>query len=362
MRGFFGPFRIERQVGRGGLGAVYRAVDCRSGDTVALKLLPPGRDPSATRRLRREFDALRGLQHPNIVRVLDCGEVDGIPWLSMEYVDGLALREWLAVAGRPRLLEPEPDLDAPEGVDLDVLFEEPDSGALLAAARARRFLVETGLEAMLTAEEQVEQNNPDRLHALCEALAQVCDGLTFVHSRGLLHRDVKPRNILVRQDRRATLVDFGLAKSMSDAEITDHGHVVGTYRYMPPEQARGEPLDRRSDLYALGVTLYEQLAGRPPFPHRNQLELLEAILYQQPPDLARINPGVPAPLARLAERLLQKNAEDRPQSAAEVALLLRVIGRGVWGFSEPLLVPRPEEPREEEPVSAQPRGNGAARR
>jgi eukaryotic-like serine/threonine-protein kinase len=345
VRGFFGSFRIERQVGRGGLGAVYRAVDCRTGDTVALKLLPPGPDPSATRRLRREFDSLRHLDHPNIVRVLDFGDVDGIPWLSMQFVDGLALREWLAVAGRPRLLEPEPDADAPEGVDLDVLFEEPDSGALLAAARARRFLIETGLEAMLTAEEQVEQNNPDRLHALCEALAQVCDGLSFVHSRGLLHRDVKPGNVLVGQDRRVTLVDFGLAKSMTDAEITDHGHVVGTYRYMPPEQARGEALDRRSDLYALGVTLYELLAGRPPFPHRNQLELLEAILYQEPPEIARINPGAPAPLARLAERLLQKRAEERPQSAVEVALLLRVIGRGVWGFSEPLLVPRAEEQR-----------------
>jgi eukaryotic-like serine/threonine-protein kinase len=343
VRGFFGPFRIERQVGRGGLGAVYRAVDCRSGETVALKLLPPGPDPSATRRLRREFDALRHLDHPNIVHVLDFGEVDGVPWLSMEYVDGLALREWLVVAGRPRLLEPEPDADAPEGVDLDVLFAEPDSGALLAAARARRFQVETGVEAMLTAEEQIQQNNPDRLHALCDALAQVCDGLSFVHSRGLLHRDVKPGNILVRQDRRATLVDFGLAKRMSDAEITDHGHVVGTYRYMPPEQARGEALDRRSDLYALGVTLYELLAGRPPFPHRNHLELLEAILYQEAPEIGRINPGAPAPLARLAERLLQKRAEDRPQSAAEAALLLRVIGRGVWGFSEPQLVPRVEQ-------------------
>ena len=343
MRGWFGPFRIERQVGRGGLGAVYRAVDCRTGVIVALKMLPHAPDPSSTRRLRREFDALKHLDHPNIVRVLDVGEMDGIPWLSMEYVDGMALREWLVVAGRPKLLEPEPDADAPEGVDLDVLFEEPDSGALLAAARAHRFRIETGLEAMLTDEEQIEQNNPDRLHALCEALAQVCDGLSFIHTRGLLHRDVKPGNVLVRQDRRATLVDFGLAKRMTDAEITDHGHVVGTYRYMSPEQAQGEPLDRRSDLYSLGATLYELLAGRAPFTHRNQFELLEAIIYQEPPEIGRINPGAPAALARLAERLLQKNAEERPQNAAEVALLLRVIGRGVWGFSEPLLVPRPAE-------------------
>jgi serine/threonine protein kinase len=122
--------------------------------------------------------------------------------------------------------------------------------------------------------------------------------------------------------------------------------VVGTYRYMSPEQARGEALDRRSDLYALGVTLYELLAGRPPFYQRNHLELLEAILYQEAPEIARINPGAPAPLARLAERLLQKRADDRPQNAAEVAILLRAIGRGVWGFSEPTLVPRPEGDRQ----------------
>ena len=154
-----------------------------------------------------------------------------------------------------------------------MLFEEPDSGALLAAARARRFKLETGMEAMLTGEEQVEQNHPDRLVALCEALAQVCDGLSFIHLRGLLHRDVKPSNILVTPLRKAILVDFGLAKRFSDDQITDHGRVVGTYRYMSPEQARGEALDRRSDLYALGATLYDLLAGRPPFTHGNQLEL-----------------------------------------------------------------------------------------
>src|SRR2546421_8577467 len=237
-------------------------------------MLPPGTDASATRRLRREFDALRHLHHPNIVRALDLGDVDGIPWLSMEFVDGMALREWLVVAGKPKLLEPEPEADAPEGVDLDVLFEEPDSGALLAAARGQKSRIETGLEATLTDDEQLEQNNLDRLHALCDALAQVCDGLSFIHSRGLLHRDVKPGNILVRQDRRATLVDFGLAKRMTDPEITDHGHVVGTYRYMSPEQARGEAVDRRSGLYSPGAPPYEPIAGRPPLSHRHQPELL----------------------------------------------------------------------------------------
>ncbi len=341
MRSSFGPFRLERQVGRGGLGTVYRATDARTGARVALKLLPPGTDESASRRLRREFEALKNLRHPNIVRVLDSGETDGISWLSMEFVDGMPLREWLSVAGGPKLLEPEQADDALEGVDLDVLFDEPDSGALLAAARAHRFHLQTGLEAMLSEEEQVEQNNADRLHALCEAMAQVCDGLAFIHQRGLLHRDIKPGNVLVHsRERRATLVDFGLAKKMNDPEITDHGHVVGTYRYMSPEQARGETLDLRSDLYSLGATLYDLVAGRPPFAHRNQLELLEAILYKQPPRIQEINPGAPPALAALAERLLEKEPARRPESAAEVGLLLRAVGRGVWGFSTPVLVPK----------------------
>lgn len=329
MRGWFGPFRLERQVGRGGLGAVYRAADVRTGVTVALKMLPFGTDPSATRRLRREFDALRHLRHPNIVRVLDVGDVDGIPWLSMEFVDGMVLREWLSVVTEPQPLEPEPEHDASEGVDLDVLFEEPDSGALLAAARARRFKLTTGLEAMLSDEEQVEQNHPERLLALCEALAQICDGLSFIHARGLLHRDVKPANILVTPARKAILVDFGLAKRFGDDQITDHGRVVGTYRYMSPEQARGDALDRRSDLHALGATLYELLAGRPPFPHQNQLELLQAIVEKEPPELARINPGAPVALCALAHRLLAKRPEDRPENASEVGMLLRAVGRSL---------------------------------
>ena len=339
MRGWFGPFRLEKQVGRGGLGAVYRAVDSRTGATVALKMLPPGTDPAAHRRLRREFDALRHFHHPNIVRVLDLGSEDGVPWLEMEFVDGMVLREWLTVAAKPQPLEPEPGPgeDAPEGVDLDVLFEEPDSGALLAAARARKLMLTTGLEAMLTADEQVEQNGAERLIALCEALAQVCDGLSFIHARGLLHRDVKPANILVTPARRAILVDFGLAKRMTDDQITDHGRTVGTYRYMSPEQARGEPLDRRADLYSLGATLYELLAGRPPFPHQNQMDLLEAIVTRPPPPVARVNPGAPQALAILAERMLAKNPAERPHSAAEVSLLLRAVGRGVLGFSVPAL-------------------------
>jgi serine/threonine protein kinase len=330
MRGWFGPFRLERQVGKGGLGAVYRAVDSRTGSTVALKMLPP--EPLAGRKLRREFDALRHLHHPNIVRALDMGEAEGVPWLEMEFVDGLALREWLTIAGQRQALEPEPEGgDAPEGVDLDVLFEEPDSGALLSAAKAMRLT--TGLDAMLTPEEQVELNETERVSALCEALAQVCDGLSFIHARGVVHRDVKPGNILVTDARRAILVDFGFARRFGgEEEVTDPGSVAGTYRYMSPEQARGEPLDRRSDLYSLGATLYELLAGRPAFPQRNQWDLMEAVVTQKPPPLSKLNPGAPAVLSGLADRLLAKRPADRPENAAEVGLMLRAVRRGMFGW------------------------------
>ncbi len=329
MRGWFGPFRIERQVGRGGLGQVYRAVDTRSGATVALKLMPPKADPLALTRVRREFAALRLLHHPNIVRVLDLGEDDGIPWLAMEFVDGMLLREWLTISSLPQPLEPDYQETSSEGVDLDVLFDEPDSGALLSAARARGLNYSTGIGARLTPEEQAEVSSPERLGALCGSLAQICDGLAFIHARGLVHRDLKPSNILVTADRRAILVDFGLVKLSFDERITDPGRVVGTYRYMAPEQARGEQVDARSDLYSLGATLYELLAGRPPFPQQDQLEMLDAVVSKDPPKVLLINPAAPSALASLAEQLLAKRPEDRPGDAGEVAMMLRAVERNL---------------------------------
>jgi eukaryotic-like serine/threonine-protein kinase len=329
MRTWFGPFRLERQVGRGGLGAVFRAIDARNGATVALKMLPPGADPMALTRLQREFAALRALAHPNIVRVLDMGEEEGVPWLSMEFVEGLSVRDWLSVVGEPVPLEPEPLEGASEGVDLDVLFEEPDSGVFLAAAHARQMMLSTGVEAMLTPDEQAEQNRQERLAALCESMAQLCDGLSFIHDRGLVHRDLKPSNVLVTPAHRAILVDFGLVKLADEDRSTDPGHAVGTYRYMAPEQARGEHVDPRADLYSLGATLYELLALRPPFTEHNQLQLLEAVVGKRPTPVSQINPGAPRPLCALCDRLLAKRPKDRPRDAAEVASVLRGVGRSL---------------------------------
>src|SRR5258708_19141505 len=329
MREWFGPFRIQRRVGKGGLGAVYRAVDSRSGETVALKMLPPGNDPHAARRLAREFGAFWRVQHPNIVRALEAGKEDGVPWLSMEFSGGLGVREWLSVLREAVPLEPEPGEGAhgQEGVDLDVLFAEPDSGALLAAASARRLVRLTSLEATLDPVEQEETNAPERLAGLCDALAQVCDGLAVFHAQGLLHRDLKPSNILVTPARRAILVDFGLIRGLHDDRVTDPGRVVGTYRYMAPEQAKNEAVDQRSDLYSLGATLYELLAGRPPFVQQGHYQLLEAGGAQGPPDRNELNPGAPRAPAPAPHRPLANDPASRPSEAREVAMMLRAVGR-----------------------------------
>jgi serine/threonine protein kinase len=331
MAGWFGPFRLERRVGRGGLGAVWRAIDTRSGLTCALKLLPPqsdpGSDPHAAERARREFALLRKISHPNVVRLIDAGELDETPWLEMELIEGLGIREYLTIAGMPTLLEPEPGEEAhgSEGVDLDALYDEPDSGALLHAAKARRFMTLSCVDQELELSEQTKLNAPARLAALCDALAQVCDGLAEVHSHGLVHRDVKPANILVTASHRAVLVDFGLVKRVGE-ESSNGGRVVGTMRYMAPEQARNEQVDGRADLYSVGATLYELLAGRPAFPHDGQLQLAEAVAGEMPTSIPVINPGAPIALCSLAHRLLAKTPKNRPKDAVEVAQVLRAVG------------------------------------
>ncbi len=355
-----GPYEVLSVIGRGGIGTVYRARHRESGQEVAVKLLapPPACDPAAARRLAREFEALRGLHHPNVVRVFEAGVHEGYSFLAMELVEGLDLRSYLS-----------PVLDeAPGGVrplastggtspSFGAWSDEPESDSLLTPAGARPAAGPDAIRAFAALMDEPETgpgpewsssepatagravpvseeapspallerlNRRGRLARLHDAALQVCEGLAHVHGRGLVHRDLKPSNIMVDDLRRVRLMDFGLVKLASDAaSLTQHGKVVGTYRYMAPEQARGEPVDHRADLYSLGVILFELLCGRPPFMARLAPDLWEEIISLPPPAVLALNPGAPPRLAQLAARLLAKDPRERFQTAAEVAAELR---------------------------------------
>ena len=321
------------------MGTVYRGRHLATGQLAAVKLLGPAAaaDPTAARRLAREYEVLRRLDHPNVVRVYGTGVADGYSYLAMELVLGLDLRAYVspaldtAATSLPLDL-PSAQTDPTEGdVDpwpaalaamLDEPATEPDwptdadrssGGAAIAAPSAE-------LLAAL--------NRPGRILRLRSALAQIADALAYVHGSGLVHRDLKPSNVMIDDARVARLMDFGLVKAAAeDVEeaLTAVGRVVGTYRYMSPEQAQGHDVGPQSDLYSLGVILYELLAGLPPFVATDPVALWREILHGVPPPLLSVNPGADPALARLAERLLEKDPRLRPATADAVSRVLRDV-------------------------------------
>ncbi|QQR75129.1 MAG: protein kinase [Holophagales bacterium] len=255
-----GRYRLGEVLGAGGYGVVYRAVDQESGRGIAVKALRAERLSRASRqRLAREAALLVGLAHPHLVRVDGAGESDGVAFLTMELVEGEPLRERL-------LREPLPVADA---------------------VRVAR---------------------------------EVLSGLAVLHARGIVHRDVKPGNVLIDGEGRAKLADFGLVRRFdADAtRATSSLAVVGTAEYLSPEQALGEEIDGRSDLYALGVTLFEMLAGKPVHERRSTFATVLARLNEPAPDVRDLRPEVPAWLAEVVGRLLEKEPDRRYATAEEV--------------------------------------------
>jgi serine/threonine protein kinase len=376
-----GPYRVLETLGSGGVGTVYRAIDRRTGEVAALKLLStgPALDPRAARRLAKEFETLHTLSHPNVVKVYDTGVFQGYPYLAMELVEGLTLRHYLSLADEDlasdqalaRAIEvhrlgtaipaaasgedsldpgadresvfglatfgeesPSEEVSQPPGAwetgprsvrDLADLADEPDTfGSSSSETPLPRPIpadptAQRLLGAKLTFSELDSLNRPERVGRLKDALLQLCEALSYIHGAGLIHRDLKPSNVMVDEDRTVRLMDFGLAKYISDdASLTADGRLVGTFRYMAPEQILGEPLDGRADLYSLGVILYELLAGRPPFEARTPYELWQHVLETDPPALVGLNTRGDPNLSRVAHRLIRKEPLERFQTAEEV--------------------------------------------
>ena len=272
-----GPYEIVSSIGAGGMGEVFRALDTRLGREVAVKILTAAHagDPDSVRRFEKEARAVASLSHPNVVPLFDVGEQDGIRYAVSEYVAGETLR-----------------------------------------ARLKR--------------------GPVPAAEAAEIAAQIAEGLSAAHQKGFVHRDIKPENVVLAQATFARILDFGLAKrsaalaglSVSEQEVTQSafltgpGIIAGTIGYMSPEQVRGEPVDGRSDIFSLGVVLWEMLTGNRPFRGDSPVETLSAILREEPPADPALA-GLPSEFERILRRTLQKRPEDRYDSAADLAIDLR---------------------------------------
>lgn len=277
-------FLIEEEIGRGGMGVVYRARQESLGRVVALKVMSSGLAMSRrhVERFRQEAASAARVQHPGIVPIYASGEIDGTLYTAMEFIAGHDLAERIAT-----------------------MREEEESG------RKRRYLGIGGV---------------DHYRAeVAECVAQVADALAAAHEAGVIHRDVKPSNIIIGLDGRIRVVDFGLAKALDTASVSVSGELTGTPHYMSPEQtlAKRAPVDHRSDIFSLGVILYELLTLRRPFTGDDLQNIFYSICFQDPPSIARVDSSVPRDLVTICEKALAKDPARRFQSASDMADDLR---------------------------------------
>ncbi len=280
-------YRILEKLGGGGMGVVFKGEDTRLQRTVALKFLSEdtAKDPAALERFRREAQTASGLNHPNICTIYDIGEEGGSAYIAMEFIDGQTLKH--RIEGRPM-----------------------------------------------------------RLAELLDVAIAIADALAAAHARGIVHRDIKPANIFINRNGQSKVLDFGLAKYTAEQQLvrdssatgsmptaataqllTSPGTAVGTVAYMSPEQAMGDELDGRTDLFSLGIVVYEMATGRQAFSGPTTAAVFDAILHRQPAAALKLNSQLPARLEEILDKALEKDPKLRYQTASDFRVDLQRLKR-----------------------------------
>ncbi|MBI2569921.1 MAG: tetratricopeptide repeat protein [Candidatus Schekmanbacteria bacterium] len=317
-------YRLLKRLGQGGMGIVHRAEHRETGQLVALKTvrLP---DASLLSSIRREIHALSRIRHPRIVRIVDHGVCDGLPWYAMELLEGVTLRRWAAWSGSAGETRTSDQPSVPEQRSTRALAADEEAVRDdTAAPDGQRPPPEPS---------SLIDRVPAQLPVILSLVRRLCAPLAYLHGEGIVHRDLKPENILVQPDATPVIVDFGLsarfAGETSRETLAIEGSTVGTVSYMAPEQIRGEIVDARADLYALGCILYELLTGRCPFVSASPFEILNAHQFQAPKSLRHHNAEIPPELDELVLRLLAKQPRERLGHADVVAHALVKLGAAV---------------------------------